>query len=54
MIEQLGQGDGLEEQHIALKRAEVDTTANIKCADVSAQQTESVTVGTEGIRDGLG
>jgi hypothetical protein len=37
VIKELGQGDGLEEQHIALERAEVDSTANIECADVSAE-----------------
>ena len=35
MINQLSQGTGLEQQHIALKRAEVDAFADIKGGDVS-------------------
>jgi hypothetical protein len=35
-VEQLGERDGLEEQHVSLEGSEVDASPNVECRDVSA------------------
>lgn len=35
MIEELGQCEALEEEHITLERAEIDSSSNVKGGDIS-------------------